>query len=264
MIMNIVIVNAVVFFIDAFIIGRGDTPWRPADFLAVRANTIVQPWTWWRFLTAGFCHDPFDMGHIIGNMFGLIFLGQAVEQRYGSRAFLRMYLTAIIFCSVVWSCVHYFVTPNASMIGASGAVTTVIMLFIFNFPRRMILFMFFIPMPAWVFGVFVIANNLFGLRGNDNVAYDAHLTGALYAWLYFRTNWTLLSGWSGDLLSKLSLPKRKPRLKLHTPSGERDSQLDEQADAILDKLHRQGQESLSARERKILEEYSRRMKEKFR
>ena len=53
------------------------------------------------------------------------------------------------------------------------------------------------------------------------------------------------------------------RLKLHAPE-ERSSQLDEQADAILDKLHRQGQESLSSRERKILEEYSRRMKEKFR
>ena len=263
MIANIVIVNVVLFVIDALVIGRQDTPWRPSQLLAVRADTILHPLTWWRFLTSGFAHDPFDMGHIVGNMLGLFFLGQAVEQRYGAKAFLRMYLTAVVVCSVVWSLVHYFTLPQAHMIGASGAVTCVILLFALNYPRRTVLFMMFIPMPAWVLGLFVIGNNLFNLNSSDNVAYDAHLTGALYAWLYFRTHWTLALPFDGNLLSKLKWPKKRPNLKLHAPE-ERSSQLDEQADAILDKLHRQGQESLSSRERKILEEYSRRMKEKFR
>jgi hypothetical protein len=64
-------------------------------------------------------------------------------------------------------------------------------------------------------------------------------------------------------MSKLKWPSSKPKLKVHQPE-ERLTVLDEQADAVLDKLHREGIESLSPRERKILEEYSRRMQQKHR
>jgi len=40
--------------------------------------------------------------------------------------------------------------------------------------------------------------------------------------------------------------------------------LDKQADQVLQKLHREGQESLTSKERRILEDYSRRMKQKHR
>jgi membrane associated rhomboid family serine protease len=285
MIVNLIIINVVVFLIDAFVFGRRDSPYRPSELFAVHSDTLLKPWRWWQFLTYGFCHDYRTVGHVLGNMLGLFFLGQEVERHYGSKVFLRMYLTALILCSVIWGITEVIVgRQNASLIGASGAVTAVVMLFALNFPRRTILFMMFIPMPAWVLGVFIVVFNLFGAHSageGDRVAYDVHLTGAAYGYLFFRSRWAFGSlpwfggggestrparrsgGGGGGIMSKLKWPSSKPKLKVHQPE-ERLTVLDEQADAVLDKLHREGIESLSPRERKILEEYSRRMQQKHR
>jgi hypothetical protein len=59
----------------------------------------------------------------------------------------------------------------------------------------------------------------------------------------------------------LQYPRRRPKLKLHK-APDASGALEEQADAVLDKLYREGESSLTARERKILEDYSRRMKQK--
>ena len=127
--------------------------------------------------------------------------------------------------------------------------------------------MMFIPMPAWILGVMLIFFNLVGVHsdviGGNRVAYNVHLVGAAYAFVFFKTGWSF-GGWGdGGWLPSLRLPSRRPKLKVHDPEN-RHQVLDKQADVVLDKLHREGQESLSSRERRILEEYSRRMQQKRR
>ena len=56
---------------------------------------------WWQFLTYGFVHDPFASQHIFFNMLVLFFLGRDVEQWYGTREFIRLYLVTLVFASVV-------------------------------------------------------------------------------------------------------------------------------------------------------------------
>jgi membrane associated rhomboid family serine protease len=266
MVLNLIIINVLVFVVDAFFFSDS-SPFRPSQVFAVKPGTLFKPWLWWQFLTYGFCHSPNDVGHILGNMLGLFFLGQEVEYHYGRRRFLWMYLTTLIVCSITWSATEVaFGRMNASLIGASGAVTAVVLLFALNFPRRTILFMMFIPMPAWILGVMLVVFNLMGVRGESQgqvrIAYDVHLMGALYAFVFFKSGWTLMGqgeGW----MPKIGWPQRKPKLRVHDPES-RLAALDEQADAVLDKLHRQGQESLTASERKILEEYSRRMQQRRR
>jgi membrane associated rhomboid family serine protease len=294
MIVNLIIVNVAVYLVDAFLfemLNLANSPFRPTRLFAVHSDTLMKPWMWWQFLTYGFCHDPAKIGHILGNMLGLFFLGQEVERQYGAKTFLRMYLTTLVLCSVVWGVTEtlFIQRPEgstATLIGASGAVTAVVMLFAFNFPRRTILFMMFIPMPAWVLGVMIVVFNLFGANaaGPENrIAFDVHLTGAAYGYLFFRTRWAFgslpffgdgtgggsstgsgkRSPGGGGFFGKLRWPGSRPKLKVHQPE-ERMTVLDEQADAVLDKLHREGIQNLSPRERRILEEYSRRMQQKHR
>jgi hypothetical protein len=133
----------------------------------------------------------------------------------------------------------------------------------------MILFMMFIPMPAWVLGVLLVVMNLMGTLGGGGgaeghrVAFDVHLVGAAYGLLFFRTRWDFGTLWPSDWSSWLSQRRRRPRLKVHDPS-EGSGALEKQADAVLEKLHQHGEASLTARERRILEDYSRRMKQKHR
>ena len=83
---------------------------------------------WWQFLTAGFTHAPAGVGpgvwHIAGNMLVLFFLGRSVEDRYGPREFLRIYLATLVFANVAW-CLVTMLTYGLNgpgIYGASGAI----------------------------------------------------------------------------------------------------------------------------------------------
>jgi hypothetical protein len=56
---------------------------------------------------------------------------------------------------------------------------------------------------------------------------------------------------------------RRPKLKIHAPEPTYDN-LDAEADRVLEKLHQEGEASLTPRERRVLEDYSRRMRQKLR
>ncbi|NLS94432.1 MAG: rhomboid family intramembrane serine protease [Planctomycetaceae bacterium] len=235
------------------------------DWLGLNAGDLVKPWLWWRFLTYGFCHA--SLVHIFGNMIGLFFLGRAVEQRYGQREFLRIYLAMIVVAGVVWAAFELLVGagPTVPVVGASGAVVGVIVLFALNYPRVTVLFMMVIPMPAWVLGVIVVASDLYGASTQaEQIAYQAHLAGSAFAFLYWRLGWNFARLTDGFASGKLF--QRRPRLRVHHPDDEAvdrsDAALDGEVDRILSKLHRQGRDSLTRKERRILETESQRLREK--
>ena len=203
-------------------------------------------------------------------MFAALDVRREVESVYGRKEYLRFYLLAIVFCGLIWTVRQVLLaTPDVlpQLVGASGAITAVIMLFVFLFPKRTILLMFVIPMPAWVIGVITILVNVFGvfgsaeLGGGTSVAYDVHLAGAALAFGYFKFGWNL----GRFVPRRFSWPTRwwrfRPSLKIHNPAHS-SGNVDEAGDRVLEKLYREGEASLTKSERKILEEYSRRMRQK--
>lgn len=267
---NYLVIANVAVFVAALFANSGQARIDPLTAqMMVSAHTLAQPWKLWQLLTAGFAHA--GVFHILFNMFTLWMFGRAVEQRYGAWEFLRFYLVSVIAGYVAFATREYFFVNPATWhygLGASGAVTTVVMLFILNDPRQMLLLFMLIPVPAWVVGVLIIGLNLLGFSapegsGVQRVAYDVHLAGAAFgaAYFYFGWNFGKLTG-RGLAISRKSV-RPAAKLKLHDP-GDYDENLDSEADRILDKIHREGEASLTARERKILEDYSRRMRQKHR
>ena len=90
-------------------------------------------------------------------MVALFFLGRDVEEAYGGKEFLRLYLAMVVFASLVWNVVTKLAGPpdGVAAIGASGAIAGVVVLYALNFPRRTLLLFFVIPMPAWLCGVLI-------------------------------------------------------------------------------------------------------------
>lgn len=263
---NLVILNAAIFVADWLLGGRDHAL---TQALAVRPEVLVQPWLWWKFLTYGFAHETVD--HILWNMLGLWMLGREVEDVYGRREFLRIYLSALVLGSIIWclrACLQYGPVHGPPLVGASGAVTAIVLLFVFQFPKRTILLFMVLPVPAWVLGVLIIGGNLSGMVDQSsagNVAYDVHLVGAAFAACYYYLGWNL-GRWvpSPGWLRRPRLPLRsRPPLKIHDPGESRGPQ-DDEADRILEKVGREGLDGLTADERRILEEYSRRMRAKYR
>ncbi|OHB67520.1 MAG: hypothetical protein A2V70_15535, partial [Planctomycetes bacterium RBG_13_63_9] len=224
--------------------------------LAATDNTLWNPLLWWQFVTYGFAHG--SVMHILFNMLQLWFLGRAVEQLYGRAEFLWIYSIMLVVGSLVWAITSALSPDNVfhQLIGASGAVSGVVILFVLNYPQQTLtLFPIPIPIKAWVIGVLLVVMNLVGaFRDVGSTAFGVHLTGIAFAYLYFQNRWNLslltrrLFSWRGFRL--------RPRLRIHHPTDE-DADLSEEVDRILEKIHRQGEASLTRKERRTLESASR-------
>lgn len=225
----------------------------------------------WRLLTYAFLHDPSSIWHILFNMLFLWWFGAELEELYGAREFLTFYLVAALAGGVVFELAWATGMSSAmECIGASGAVTALMVLYAMHFPRRIILFMFILPMPIWVFVTGMVLLDTFVLIGGaqTSTAVTVHLAGAAFGFLYYRSGTRLL-----NLVPDLRSWQRhwsRPRLKVyrgeHTqrpitvspppPRSDLDEQLEAKLDAVLEKVARQGQDSLNDEERQILQRAS--------
>ena len=268
MVVILIIINVAIFLVDAFtpITESSDSRWL-AHTLSLRGDLFTHPWNFWQLLTYGFAHASINktIMHVVFNMVALFFLGRHVEQRYGSQEFLKYYLIAIVVSGLGWVLVTSLMSPNPSRnlcLGASGAVSAVVFLFVFNFPRERLLLMGVLPLPAWVLGVALVGMDILSsFNPQSDVAVATHLTGVLFAAAYYFGKWNF--GWL-KLEWLTQIFSRQPRLKIHNP-GQRETrkrdQLAEQADLILKKVHTDGEASLTKAERKTLEKYSRMMRD---
>ena len=254
----LILINVIVYLADGLLTPQGSS-FTIHGVLACTPETLVKPWLWWQLLTYGFAHAPYPhLAHIAFNMMGLWFLGRSVEERYGRWEFLRLYLVMIVLGGAVWSATNMAVgRPADFLIGASGAVTGVVLLFAVNFPRQTLLLFFLFPVPAWLVGVMLVVGNLFGHAGYgcEGVAYEVHLVGIAFAAAYYYFGWNL--SWLGGGLS-LERLRRRPKLRLHDPAGSaKAGKIDREVDRILKKISDQGEASLTRKERRTLEAASR-------
>lgn len=227
--------------------------------MAVSGSTLTEPWMWWQFLTYGFAHSPTYFSHIFFNMFGLFVFGRDLESRYGRSEFVRFYLSAIVFGGIVWALINQIQSgfANSIVFGASGAVVATVVLFALCYPHRTILLFFVIPTPAWVLGLLLVGMDIYGAlnRPESHVAYTVHLAGAAFAFAYFRMGWNL-----GRVLpSGFRLPQwlSRTKLRIHDPDEDATFDLSEEVDRILEKIHREGEASLTRKERRTIETASR-------
>ncbi len=234
-------------------------------------DLFTHPWQAWQLLTYGFAHDPNSVMHILFNMFGLWLFGRDVENIYGKKEFYRIYFSLLVLSGLGWVAFQMMMPPEnrAPTIGASGAIMGITAIYILHYPHRTFLFMFAIPMPAWVLGIVFIAYDVLGATGfhlgQENVANTAHLVGAFFGVVYYKTHWTLFSLWPSRLFSGVF---RKPKYRVHRGDDDGDArsggspgeqrQLQQRVDDILAKISREGEASLTADERQTLEEASRR------
>ncbi len=273
---TLILVNVAVFVLN-IILGES-LPTQPQDLFAqprsgsslfawieLWPSLFSHPWAVYQLVTYGFAHSQLNLGHIIFNMIGLWCFGRDVEDIYGRAEFLRIYLVALLVAGFAFVAVQLASHSPLPLLGASGAVTAVTMLYILHFPKRTILLMFVLPVPAWVAGAIFIAMDVFGAGGGDNTSHAAHLAGAAFAFVYFRGGWNFGRIMPRDF--KLSSLRPRPKLRVHDPEGSDetdDGDWQRKVDEILAKISVSGESSLTAKERRTLEQASRRYQQRRR
>ena len=278
MVTKIVLVTSAIYLVSMFTkyppdaLPAGSTGYKLTDFMTLDADAFQHPWKLYQLVAAGFMHappnSPSGLFHILFNMFTLYMLGQAVERKYGRGEFLAFYLVAIVIGNLAWLLfenITYAGAPPAGVgaYGASGGVMAVVILFCVNWPKQTLLLFGVIPMPAWSLAALIVGLDVMRAfnPAQHQIAWQAHLAGAAFGATYFFLNMRLTRFLPGKF--SRSMLKPKPKLRVHDPD-KRYHDLVEQGDRILDKIHREGEESLTPKERRILEEYSRHMRQRHR
>ncbi|MEQ9459375.1 MAG: rhomboid family intramembrane serine protease [Phycisphaeraceae bacterium] len=254
----LIIINAVIFLWDNIMMGsrRGSAlGLLPYGYFSVDEG--IYGLQVWRLFTYQFLHA--DFFHILFNMIGLFFFGPLLERTLGSRRFLAFYLLCGVSGAVVASLLGaipglIMMPPSAILIGASGSLFGILAACAVLFPNlRVMLLIPPVPMTmrtmALVFMGIAALSVLAGSRNDGGEA--AHLGGALLGFLLIR-NIGLLNFAEGSRFS-LDSPREAFNRKLTQLKADQEAKEQAEVDRILDKVRDQGLQSLSSRERKMLQ-----------
>ncbi|MEE9437968.1 MAG: rhomboid family intramembrane serine protease [Saprospiraceae bacterium] len=140
---------------------------------------------WYRMITSGLLHA--DLMHLGINMYVLWGFGQFIESiftsQYGNTFGRLIYLIAYILMIILADIPSFIKHKNNaqySAIGASGAVSGILFMFILWMPWQELRLYFAIPIPAIIFGVlYLVYSSWASKKSNDNIGHDAHFWGAI-------------------------------------------------------------------------------------
>lgn len=289
MTLNIVIALAACFVVQSILLeysslgqmvpsGEGITV-RLFHYFGLSPNTLAGGWVW-QLATFNFLHAPFGAGgffHILFNCWAIWVFGHAVEEATGPKRLFAIFLATGIAGGLL-EAIGALILPRhfgANVVGASAGVFGLIGAYAALFPTRQITMLLFFVLPVTITAKFLlIFSGLVALFGivipTGNVAHGAHLGGLLAGLAFIRilqSDWTMPrprftlfsrpkvfvhsrppSGWTATKPSKPAKPSKAAQAEV--PSEEFISQ---EVDPILDKISAHGIQSLTERERKILE-----------
>ena len=230
-----------------------------------------------RFVTSIFTHSFSDPSHILFNMISLYFFGTLVERSStGKAGMFRLYLLAGLAGGVTQLLLSLLTGEDPSIIGASGAAMGILIYAAVLAPRTRVIFIIFPIELRWLVTIVVLLDVyplLLSFRvggAGDAVAHGAHLGGALYGFLAVRF-WRVFHTTPQDYLAPgrdgffsvfrgLSDSVEKMRQQAQVRAAQRahrdEADRQQELDAILDKVKRQGLDGLTPAERRRLQKLS--------
>jgi len=245
---NLIIINVAIFllqFISGTLLQRS---FLEAIF-ALNPEKVSDFWIW-QLLTYSFLHA--DFFHILFNMFSLWMFGSELESTWGSDIFLKAYLFAASLGGVLTYLAHFW-WPQGIVLGASGGIYGLLVAFAMIWPNREILFMAIFPLKAKYF-VLIIMLMLAFSGGGGHIAHFAHAGGALGGYLFVRyfEFFRNFGNWN------FSISRSIQRRKMRKYQEEMDMRVNAKTrvDELLDKISKQGMNSLTRKEKKFLNEAS--------
>ena len=215
---------------------------------------MVKGWVW-QPLTYLFIHDSFL--HIFFNMLFLWMFGTELERLWGTKNFLRYYFITGVGAGI---CIFLFkLGTNTVTLGASGAVLAVILAYGLQFPNRIVLLYFVIPIKVKYLVIIIIAFEFIATLSvaADTVSHIGHLSGMVIGFVYLKRGFMTraLARWLKRRLEQKMWEKQQ-KLK------QEEEKIHIDVDELLDKINKIGLENLSREERKRLDEASRFLRDK--
>ena len=247
----------------------------------------------WTVGTYMFVHAGF--WHLALNMYTLFLFGPRVEHAWGRGDERRNFITYYLLCGLGGLLFFLLFDRGGLLVGASAAVMGVMLAYAMHWPDEEMLLFFVVPVKVkWLVVGLALLNMVSAVSsaggGDGGTAWTAHLGGLAFGWLLLHRP-AAMGRWREGIAAAPDTPDETPRaiprsgarprerqteadeavarskavatrkatpaVRALTPAGSRNPELDR----VLDKISERGLESLSAAERLLLEEWSKKLRE---
>lgn len=240
---RLLLVNVIVFVLQQL------RPELVSLFRFVPAVLLDRPWT---LVTYMFLHG--SMWHLLFNMLGIFFFAPRLEDNLGAGRFLILY-----FASGIAGALLSFTMPYGGIVGASGGVYGILLGFAYLWPRERIFLWGVLPVEARILVIMFTAMSLYGglSSSDDEIAHFAHLGGFIGGFICMRVfqattrEARFKRSLEASPLRQVNLDRWKSIRREHLHEVNR-----QEFDRILDKINRQGVESLTPTETEFLNRFS--------
>jgi len=260
-----------------------------AIYSALALDPARFPSAWWTVLTYMFVHAW--LAHLAFNMFTLWMFGPRLEHVWGTRSFVQFYL----WCGLGGAIAHLAFAQHSAVIGASGAISGVLVAYALRWPDEEVYLFGVIPMKSrWLIAAMIGMNIIFALSPSSGIDWTAHVGGMAFGWIFLKLSslggLTRVRGWvSAAPEESEDMPRAVPRNRSpmrdqargvdevvarsnaavlreskplqHVPTQESPKAYAARVNLVLDKISQQGIDSLTKDERRLLEEMSRKLRD---
>ena len=245
----LLIVNAIVFLVECVACGYPPV-FSTGNYFALSVEGLKHGFVW-QLLTYQFMHA--GLLHIFLNCWVIYVFGREIEETLGHQRFLALFFASGVIgglfqSGIGWILPDYF---GGATVGASAGAFGLVAAYAILFPERELTMLLFFVVPIRLSAkMLLILSAVLAVLGIvfpiSNIANAAHLggmlTGVFFALQFSRGHWPQ---WQ---FPSRSTPSRKSKNELST-----DEFVKNEVDPILDKISTHGIQSLTAREREILE-----------
>ena len=260
-----------------------------AVFSALALDPGRFPGSWWTIVTYMFVHAW--LAHLAFNLFTLWMFGPRLEHAWGTRTFVQFYL----WCGLGGAVAHLLFAQHSSVIGASGAISGVLVGYAIHWPDDEVYLFGVIPMKSrWLIAAMIGMNIIFALSPSSRIDWTAHVGGMGFGWLFLKLyslgGLNRVRGWVSSVPDESEdMPRAVPRTRssmqdrgrgvdevvarsnavvlreskplTHLPKQETPQEYAAKINGVLDKISQQGIESLTRDERRLLEDMSRKLRD---
>jgi membrane associated rhomboid family serine protease len=260
-----------------------------AVYSALALDPARFPSDWWTVVTYMFVHAW--LAHLAFNMFTLWMFGPRLEHEWGTRTFVRFYLWSGLGGAIA----HLIFAQHTSVIGASGAISGVLVAYALRWPDEEVYLFGVIPMRSrWLVVALLAMNVIFALSPSSRIDWTAHVGGMAFGWIFLKLysagGISRVRGWVSSVPDDSEdMPRAVPRNRSpmrdraggvdeviarsnaivlreskpvqHVPKQESPKEYAAKVNRVLDKISQHGIGSLTRDERRVLEEMSRKLRD---
>jgi membrane associated rhomboid family serine protease len=260
-----------------------------AVFSALALDPARFPSSWWTIVTYMFVHAW--LAHLAFNLFTLWMFGPRLEHAWGTRTFTQFYL----WCGLGGAVAHLLFAQHSSVIGASGAISGVLVAYAIAWPDEEVYLFGVIPMKSrWLITAMIGMNIIFALSPSSRIDWTAHVGGMGFGWLFLKLyslgGLDRVRGWVSSVPDESEdMPRAVPRTRssmqdrgrgvdevvarsnavvlrdskplVRVPKQETPQEYAARVNIVLDKISQQGIASLTRDERRLLEDMSRKLRD---